>query len=121
MLLLYMLYPTTLGKSAFMLQRSDIILVFLLVPVGSRGHLTSGAKSCGIPHVHAPPRHRRYSYMLCDFVPVVSVFVHHICTLSCISKVSVTLLLTRQDCSSLRMEIISALRVIGSICVRILR
>ncbi len=37
--------------------------VCLCSPAGSRGHLTSGAKGCGICHVYAPPCHRRYSCM----------------------------------------------------------
>lgn len=44
--------------------------VLRLTPAGPCGNLPSGAESCGIPHLHAPPRHRRYSR--CLLVLIVS-------------------------------------------------
>lgn len=41
----------------------SISCVCVWSPAGSRGHLPSGAKGCGIPYMYAPPCHRRYSYI----------------------------------------------------------
>lgn len=57
-----MLYSSAHVKRALMWLVSTSCRVFFS-PAGSRGHLPSGAESCGIHHVYAPPRHRRYGLM----------------------------------------------------------
>lgn len=57
-----MLYSSAHVKRALMWLVSTSCRVFP-PPAGSRGHLPSGAESCGIHHVYAPPRHRRYGLM----------------------------------------------------------
>lgn len=42
-------------------------LCCVLFCAGSRGHLPSGPKGCGICHMYAPPRHRRYSLLFIFF------------------------------------------------------